>query len=346
MNSLPVNFAEPARAAAFEAWLAHLVPQHALLADTLAYASADAGFRRYFRIRSTTGQSYIIMDAPPALEDCAAFVKVDKLMHGAGIRAPEVLHWDEAQGFMLLNDLGSHTLLQSMQSLEEGRDAQCKTEAWYREAISILIRWQKASVEGVLPPYDEALLRREVELYPQWYADQHKHKPFTPEQSALWQRITALIIAHNLAQPKVYVHRDYMPRNLMVSSDAAKPLGVLDFQDAVYGPITYDIASLMRDAFHSWPEDVVIDMTVRYWEQARSAGLPVPQDFGEFYKAVEWMGLQRHLKVLGIFARLNYRDHKPKYLADTPRFVSYVLHTTKRYAELAPLHKLIVQIEE
>lgn len=340
-SSPSVHFADPARAEAFQAWLCALPASHGLQADTLQYASADAGFRRYFRLQGA-GRSYIVMDAPPLLENCAPFVKVAGLMHAAGIKAPQILHWDQAQGFMLLDDLGTSTMLQAMEALPS-EDAP-KLLDWYHEAIRLLIQWQLASKRDVLPPYDDALLRREVELYPQWYADRHRGKRFTTAQQQAWQQSTQLVIAHNLSQKSVYVHRDYMPRNLMVSPDGS--LAVLDFQDAVYGPITYDIASLMRDAFLSWPEDFVIDITVRYWEAARAARLPVSSDFGEFYKAVEWMGLQRHLKVLGIFARLNYRDHKPKYLADTPRFIEYVRHTTKRYAELAPLHKLINSLEE
>ena len=209
-----------------------------------------------------------------------------------------------------------------------------------------MIQWQLASQEGVLPPYDEALLMRELELFPHWYIGEHRQFTLDATQRKTLDSAFRLIVQHNLAAPAVYVHRDFMPRNLMMPRDAAEPrLGVLDFQDAVYGPITYDIASLMRDAFLSWEEDFCLDVTIRYWQKARKAGLPVGDDFGEFYKGVEWMGLQRHLKVAGIFARLTLRDGKPKYLADAPRFIQYIRTTTSRYRELAPLLRLVDAIE-
>jgi aminoglycoside/choline kinase family phosphotransferase len=198
----------------------------------------------------------------------------------------------------------------------------------------------------VLPPYDQALLARELALFPDWYLQQHRGVALTDAQRATLDAQFRLIMERNLAAPSVYVHRDFMPRNLMIPRDATEPrLGVLDFQDAVHGPITYDIACLMRDAFLSWDEEFVLDITVRYWQKAQKAGLPVDSDFGEFYRGVEWMGLQRHLKVAGIFARLTLRDGKPKYLADAPRFIGYIRATTSRYRELAPLARLIDAIE-
>jgi N-acetylmuramate 1-kinase len=341
--SLPaaISFTSLERKVAFSSWLAALPTAYGLQTHSLVYASADAGFRRYFRIQGAT-QSFIVMDAPPELENCEPFVRIAALLRDAGLTVPQVLAWDEAQGFMLLNDLGQRTLLQAIEATDK-TDAP-NVLAWYHEAVRLLVALQAASKPDVLPAYDHALLRREVTLYPDWYVAKHRQYTTTSEQQSVWLNTTELIIRHNLAQPQVYVHRDYMPRNLMVGEQHAK-LAVLDFQDAVHGPITYDIASLMRDAFLTWPEDFVIDITVRYWEAARAAHLPVNTDFGEFYKAVEWMSLQRHLKILGIFARLNYRDHKPKYLSDTPRFIDYVRHTTKRYVELAPLYRLINQVE-
>ncbi|HEY8355878.1 MAG TPA: phosphotransferase, partial [Ramlibacter sp.] len=218
--------------------------------------------------------------------------------------------------------------------------------ALYERAIDALIAWQLASRPGVLPPYDEPLLARELALFPDWYLQQHRGVQLTEAQSQLLQSSFQLIVRRNLAAASVYVHRDFMPRNLMIPRDPGEArIGVLDFQDAVYGPITYDIACLMRDAFLSWDEEFVLDITVRYWQKARKAGLPVDADFGEFYRGVEWMGLQRHFKVAGIFARLTLRDGKPKYLADAPRFLAYIRATTHRYRELGPLAKLIDELE-
>ena len=323
------------READFNAWLAQLAPTHGLNIPSVRSASADASFRRYFRV-DTNGGSCIIMDAPPDKEDCRPFAKVARLMAQAKVHAPEVLAWDEANGFMLLSDLGAKTMMQVIQ-----RDDPQANRDLYLQAVDALIAWQTASTPGVLPPYDEALLRRELELFPQWYLTGHRGVAVEGDMRRTLDDAFKSIIEHNLAWPSVFVHRDFMPRNLMVGPK----LGVLDFQDAVYGPITYDIASLMRDAFLSWEEDFCLDITVRYWEKARKAGLPVGADFGEFYQGVEWMGLQRHLKVAGIFARLTLRDGKPQYLADTPRFIHYIRATCERYRELKPLLRLIERIE-
>ena len=296
----------------------------------LTPASEDASFRRYFRATLDDGRSFVAMDAPPEKEDCRPFVHVAGLLHAAGVHAPQVHAQDLAQGFLLLTDLGTRTYLHE---LNEGN-----APALFADATGALIRWQLASREGELPPYDEALLRRELQLFPQWYVRRHLGVELSTAQAAALEKIFRLLIDSALAQPRVYVHRDYMPRNLMVSQPNP---GVLDFQDAVHGPIAYDVVSLVRDAFVSWNEEQVLDWTVRYWEKARAAGLPVPGDFGEFWRAFEWMGLQRHLKVLGIFARINYRDGKPKYLADTPRFIRYARDVAKRYAALAPLNRLL-----
>jgi aminoglycoside/choline kinase family phosphotransferase len=286
------------------------------------------------------------MDAPPDKEDSKPFVKVARLMQAAGLRVPEVLAWDEAHGFLLLTDLGSHTMMQVIDpSAAPPLDL-------YIHAVDALVQWQLASQPGVLPPYDDALLRRELGLFPQWYVAQHRNITLDAAQRATLDTAFDCIVQNNLRWPSVYVHRDFMPRNLMAPTLAAaraalpvSPLGVLDFQDAVYGPITYDIASLVRDAFLSWEEDFCLDVTIRYWEKARKVGLPVGDDFGEFYRGVEWMGLQRHLKVAGIFARLTLRDGKPQYLADTPRFIQYIRATCARYRELKPLLRLVEQID-
>ena len=343
----PVSWPDAARRAAFDAWLAPLVGPHQLLPDTLRPASADASFRRYLRIDTATGASRIVMDAPPDKENCKPFVQVQGLMAAAGLNVPQILAFDEPTGFMLLSDLGHQTVIERLNP-EKPQDAY----AWYQQATDVLLQWQKASTPGVLPAYDEPLLRRELALFPDWYLAKHRAIALDDKQQATLGSAFDAIVAHNLAAPQVYVHRDFMTRNLMAPVEAGAPLGVLDFQDAVYGPITYDIASLLRDAFISWEEEFVIDITVRYWEKARKAGLLGANsasgwgdDFGEFYRAVEWMGLQRHLKVAGIFARLTLRDGKPKYLADAPRFIAYIRATANRYRQLGPLLKMLDQIE-
>ena len=347
-NTNAVAWTDPQREAAFLAWLAPLARQHGLLATSLRPASADASFRRYLRLDRLSGGSLIIMDAPPAHENCRPFVQVAALMRDAGLLVPDVLAWDEPQGFMLLSDLGYQTLLDVINPEQPQAN-----HAHYMAALDSLLAWQLASKPGVLPPYDETLLRRELQLFPDWYLTQHRQVTLDAKEATTLQKAFDSIVRRNLATPSVYVHRDFMPRNLMIprqpGTTPAQQLGVLDFQDAVYGPITYDVASLMRDAFLTWEEDFVIDVTIRYWEKARQAGLmdfeDWHSDFGAFYRAVEWMGLQRHLKVAGIFARLTLRDGKPKYLADAPRFIHYIRSTCDRYRELGPLLKLIDEIE-
>ena len=349
-----IVWSDPARAAAFAQWLSITSGACQLDPATLRLASADASFRRYFRIdRIDQGAgSCIIMDAPPALEDCAPFVKIAALMADAGLNAPRVLAWDEAQGFMLLSDLGSQTMMQVIQQqapLDPFPPAGSPIHQMYMDAVDALITWQLSSRPGVLPAYDDALLSRELQLFPDWYIAQHRGIAVDAGMQEKLAGFFAQIKDSNLNSlggARVFVHRDFMPRNLMAAaSSSPSSLGVLDFQDAVYGPITYDIASLMRDAFLSWDEEFVLDITIRYWQKARKAGLPVGDDFGEFYRAVEWMGLQRHLKILGIFARLTLRDGKPHYLADTPRFIKYARSTASRYRQLGPLMVLLDEIE-
>ena len=363
----PVPWADPERERAFHRWLDGLCAQHGLQPASLRIASADASFRRYLRIdvAPTLGTpvsslppegavsprggpaakrpptSFIIMDAPPAQEDCRPFVRVAALMADAGLNVPRVLAWEEALGFMLLDDLGTQTMIEAVD-----RERPEANQGLYLQAVDALIAWQLASRPGVLPAYDEALLARELALFPDWYLGRHRGVVLEGKNRETLDNAFRLIVQRNLAAPSVYVHRDFMPRNLMMSTGISETrLGVLDFQDAVYGPITYDIASLMRDAFLSWDEEFVLDITVRYWQKAQKAGLPVDPDFGEFWRGVEWMGLQRHLKVAGIFARLTLRDGKPKYLADTPRFMAYIRATTNRYRELGPLLKVLDEVE-
>ncbi len=301
---------------------------------SLAPASADASFRRYFRV-TLADTTLIAMDAPPPQENCRPFVHVAKLMAAAGLHVPAIMASDLESGFLLLSDLGNTTYLSAIN--EQNADQ------LFGDATDALVRWQLASRDGVLPPYDEALLRRELDLFPEWYLGRHIDLKLSGAQQESLQSVFSLILASNLAQPRVFVHRDYMPRNLMVSEPNP---GVLDFQDAVHGPVSYDVASLFKDAFISWEEGRVLDWTVRYWEKARKAGLPVNPDFGEFYRDFEWMGLQRHLKVLGIFARICHRDGKPHYVRDAPRFLRYARDVAQRYPALSPLLQLLDRIEE
>ena len=342
----PVLWTDPAREAAFKTWLDTLCASQSLLAPSLRLASADASFRRYLRIDTPAG-SRIIMDAPPTLENSKPFVEVARLLKDAGLNAPEVLAWDEPHGFLLLSDLGEKTMMQQMV-----RDNPQANLGAYLQAVDALIAWQLASRPGVLPLYDAPLLHRELALFPDWYLTRHRGLQVQGDIRLTLDSTFQQIVAQNLRWPSVYVHRDFMPRNLMLQGEVhagslvqAPTIGILDFQDAVYGPITYDIASLMRDAFLTWEEDFVLDITIRYWQKARKAGLAVGDDFGEFYRGVEWMGLQRHLKIAGIFARLTLRDGKPQYLADTPRFIDYIRSTCSRYRELKPLLRLIDRVE-
>jgi N-acetylmuramate 1-kinase len=339
-SSPAVAWADPARHSTFLRWIASVAARHAIDPATVRLASADASFRRYLRV-DAAGGSLVVMDAPPDKEDCRPFVKVARLMADAGLNVPRVLEWDEGNGFMLLDDLGTQTMIEVLD-----RENPAANQALFLRAVDALVDWQRASRPDVLPPYDEALLLRELALFPDWYLARHRGVAVEGKLRETLDAQFRLIVANNLAAPAVYVHRDFMPRNLMIPARADEPrLGVLDFQDAVSGPVTYDIACLMRDAFVSWDEEFVLDITVRYWKKAQKAGLPVGEDFGEFYRAVEWMGLQRHLKVAGIFARLTLRDGKPRYLADAPRFIQYIRATTARYRELAPLAALIDEVE-
>ena len=317
-----------ARRAAAERWVAEQLPGAQF---ALEPASEDASFRRYWRARLAAGGSYVVMDAPPDKEDCRPFVHVAGLLRAAGVNAPQIFAQDLASGFLLLGDLGTATYLQALD--------QSSAPRLFADATDALIRWQLATRPGELPRYDEALLRREMSLFPEWYAARHLRKK-VPSDSL--ETVFALLVKSALAQPAVYVHRDYMPRNLMVCEPNP---GVLDFQDAVLGPIAYDVVSLFRDAFISWEEEQVLDWTVKYWEKAKRVKLPVHADFGDFWRAFEWMGLQRHLKVLGIFARIRYRDGKPKYLQDAPRFIAYARSVVKRYNALAPLGRLLDELE-
>lgn len=300
---------------------------------SLAPASADASFRRYFRV-TLPGRTLIAMDAPPQHENCEPFLHVAEVFGAAGVNVPRVLAQDLAQGFLLLTDLGNTTYLAA---LNESAAADL-----YRDATDALIRIQLASRAGVFPDYDEALLIRELRLFPDWYVNKHLNTTLDDKQQAVLQQTFDTLNRNILAQGQVYVHRDYHSRNLMVCDDNP---GILDFQDAVYGAVTYDLVSLFKDAYIRWEEDQVLDWVVRYWQKAKKAGLPVPADIADFYRDFEWMGAQRHIKVLGIFARLYHRDGKDGYLKDMPLVMDYLRRACGRYIELRPFLRLLDQLE-
>ncbi len=320
-------------------WLRPLAERHALDLATLAPASADASFRRYFRVASATspGGSLIAVDAPPP-EKCREFVQVAHLLADAGIHAPQVLAHDFDAGFMLVTDLGRTPYISVLDAADPAA-----ARPLMRDALDTLIRFQLASAPDVLPPFDDAFLRREMDLLPEWYVGRHLGKTLTDDMRGTLERTFALLIASARTQPQGFMLRDFMPRNLMVAQPNP---GVLDFQDAVYGPLTYDVVSLLRDAFISWDEEFELDCFAYYWEKAKKAGVPVDPDFGEFYRQLEWMGLQRHIKILGLFARINYRDGKPHYLADLPRFLDYARKVALRYRPLVPFAKLLDDLED
>jgi N-acetylmuramate 1-kinase len=315
-------------------WLATVTAVQ-VLPESLRPASSDASFRRYFRVDAPDGATYIVMDAPPPQEDVRPFIHVAEVFGEAGVSVPKVLAQDVERGYLLLSDLGSTTYLHQL-----GHDSAHKL---YLDAIDALILIQAQSQPEVLPEYDRALLQRELMLFPDWYIGKHLGVTMTDKQTETLNKIFDSLLANNLAQPQVYVHRDYHSRNLMVMS-RGNP-GILDFQDAVYGPITYDLVSLLRDAYIQWDEEMVLDWVIRYWERARRAGLPVNPDIDAFYRDFEFMGLQRHLKVLGIFARLYHRDGKDAYLKDLPLVMEYTRKAAGRYNALAPLIRLLDELE-
>ncbi|WP_454565378.1 aminoglycoside phosphotransferase family protein [Pseudomonas sp. AIG] len=299
---------------------------------TLTAASSDASFRRYFRWEGA-GKSFVVMDAPPPQENCKPFVDIAFLLAKSGINVPKIYAEDLERGFLLLNDLGNKTYLDVI----DGENA----DQLFNDALQALLAFQQLPMVAPLPSYDVALLRRELELFPEWYVKRELGVEFDSTQQQQWQQVSDLLIDSALAQPKVLVHRDYMPRNLMLSEPNP---GVLDFQDAVYGPVTYDVTCLFKDAFLSWPEERVRGWLQSYWQQASALNIPVQPDFEDFLRASDLMGVQRHLKVIGIFARICHRDGKPRYLADVPRFFSYIEAVIARRPELAELQALFTSL--
>jgi hypothetical protein len=338
MSSLPFD----ERVASLTSWLKSLPAQWAIQIETLSVASADASFRRYFRVQSTHPQyaTMIIMDAPPSHEDCKPFIHIAQLFASSGVNVPNILAQDLAQGFLLLSDLGNTTYLSALDSdISQANDL-------YRQAFASLVQLQKASIPDELPPYDRERLLNEMLLFPQWYLGVHYQYNLSDAQTIELTKVFNILLDNNTAQAQVWVHRDFHSRNLMVQSETTQNPGILDFQDAVYGPITYDAVSLLRDAYIEWDEQQQIDWLVRYWEMARAAGLAVPSAFDVFYRDFEYMGLQRHLKILGIFARLYHRDGKAGYLKDLPLVLKYTRQVAARYREFGHLLLLLDQVAE
>jgi len=325
------------RAQALHHWLQGIAAAHQLQTETLQPASSDASFRRYFRLQARRS-TLIVMDAPPPMENVRPFVRIAALLAQGGVQVPQVLEQDAEQGFVLLTDLGQTTYLQAITAQPD------RADGLMRNALGSLVTLQRIDGAGVVPAYDAALLQRELDLFPEWFVQKHHGHTLTEAQRTALQDIFAALIANNLAQPQVLVHRDWHSRNLMVTSERSP--GVLDFQDAVIGPITYDLVSLLRDAYIAWPEEQQLDWAIRYWERARKAGLPVAADAADFYRDLDWMGLQRALKVLGIFARLHHRDGKAQYLGDLPVVLQHTRLVAARYGTFKPLLRLLDQIEQ
>lgn len=339
----PIIWADPARQQRFQAWLQSLQTSHGVQPGTVRSAGADAGTRRYLRVDGPAGDSLIVMDAPPESNALRPFIEVGAHMAECGLHVPRVLAADEAQGFLLLDDFGSQTYLQALQQA-----GPAEADRLMRAAIQALVRWQLKGDAGRLPAFDESFVRRELQLFVDWCVQREFGRSWSTQESAWWEHSCKVLVENIAAQPQLAMHRDFMPRNLMVcpeAPDGPGSPGVLDFQDAVRGPIAYDIASLLRDAFISWDEERELDWAIRYWEQARRAGLPVGDDFGELWRRIEWTGLQRHLKILGLFCRLKHRDAKPAYAEDLPRFFAYASKVATRYIELSPLVRLLESLQ-
>lgn len=326
MTASPLPEDDDPRADVRLAFARHATGQPALC---LERASTDAGFRTYWRTAGAT-PSRIVMDSPPDKEDVQPWLRMHALLHDGGVRVPQVLAQDAANGFLLLEDLGAQTLLQTMQP--------DTADAWFDAAIDQLLRLQAIAPPPGMTRYDEALLARELRLFDDWFLQRHLGLELDCATMDVLDAAYTRLIDAALAQPQLLVHRDFMPRNLMPLDDGT--LAVLDFQDAVIGPIAYDVLSLFKDAFLGWPESDVARWLQRYHTRALQAGLPV-SEWAQFQRDADWIGIQRHLKVIGIFARLRHRDGKPKYLADVPRFIAYLDAVLPRYRQFDDLHALL-----
>ncbi|MCV2370307.1 aminoglycoside phosphotransferase family protein [Roseateles oligotrophus] len=327
----------------FQGWLQKLVPLHELRPESLQLASADASTRRYLRIGGKAGNSFIVMDAPPESNDVRPFIGIARHMStDCGLHVPEIFAADETLGFLLLSDFGDLSYLKALQAAEPA-----EADRLMRAATQTLLQWQLKGDPARLPAFDESFVRRELQIFVDWCVEREYGRQWSETQLKWWEHSCKVLVNNIAEQAQVPMHRDFMPRNLMVckAGDDSLRVGVLDFQDAVRGPIGYDLISLLRDTFISWDEEQELDWAVRYWEQARRAGLPVDPDFGEFWRQVELTGLQRHLKILGLFCRLKHRDGKPSYAEDLPRFFAYAIKVSTRYVQLSPLTHLLQDLQ-
>lgn len=336
-----MNSSADPRLIALKHWLHDNAAAHQLDLASLQPASSDASFRRYFRLNAN-GATAIVMDAPPPHENCQPFVHVTQLMAQAGLNVPTILAQDMAQGFLLLSDLGPKTYYQAIQS---GLD-DATLQKIYRDAIGSLVRMQQASTAG-LPAYDQTRLAQELTLFPEWYAQRHCQATLDEQDQAVLRDAFAVLVNDNVKHGTVLVHRDFHSPNLMLSErpEYGPNPGIIDYQDALAGPLTYDVASLVMDARTTWEEPQQLDWAIRYWEAARTAQLPVPHDFADFHQAYEWMSLQRNLRILGVFARLSHRDQKHHYLDHMPRVNGYVRQVASRYGVFRPLLRLLDKLD-
>jgi hypothetical protein len=301
--------------------------------SALAPASADASFRRYFRVTRPDG-TFVAMDAPPDKEDVGPYLKVAGMLADTGVNAPRVLARNAQDGFLLLTDLGSVTYLAALED-------RSLAGTLYTDAIEALVRIQARGAAHAtgLPPYDEKLLRFEMSLFPDWLLARHLGLELSEAERRMLSGAFDRLVTAALEQPRVFVHRDYHSRNLMVCADANP--GILDFQDAVLGPVTYDLVSLLRDCYVVWPQERVVEWALEFRRRARAAGVDAGDDEATFMRWLDLMGVQRHLKASGIFARLWHRDGKPGYLPDVPRTLAYIEQACARHAEFAALGKLV-----
>lgn len=324
------------------AWLQTLAGKYTLDLNAISNASSDASFRHYYRIPAATA-TVIAMDAPPEREDNPMFIHVTGLLQEAGLRVPAILEQDLEHGFLLLEDLGVDTYYATLQNDPD----EATVHRLYRDAIATLVAMQQADTR-TLPQYDQARLLDELSLFIDWYVVRHCQATLTDKEHATLTRLFDLLTHQNAQSPSVFVHRDFHSPNLIVAPDQThtqRP-GLIDYQDALAGPITYDIASLVMDARFTWDEAQQLDWAIRYWDAARAAGLPVPRDFTEFHHAYEWMSLQRNLRILGVFARLSHRDGKHHYLAHLPRVNAYIRQVASRYAVFNPLLHILERIHD